>query len=452
MSKLNNLLLLAILLISSVFGDGNEVNIVYSGSSLGAYGPCGCPGNPTGGLPRMANFIKEFRTKKGSIVLIDAGNFSSRTGREKAVLTSYFMRGMGLLQYDAVLVGEAELEYGIKRVLEMNSAAKLPLVSANILDSNGKRVFHPFRHLKAGESKVKLLVVGLTSNHGLTEIDDNAGYRITDPVSALKDIVSSEKKKGGYIVVVTDLRDSALASIVNSSIKIDFIIVSSDYAYKEVPTTINGIRIVSSFPETRNIGVVSFSVSSGLINAASGYNEPMTSKYDRNSEIDTLFKEYERSLSSVKFKYPRPNDAQKLFAGQESCKECHARINLKEVSGPHVRAFETLIKSGNEYNPSCLKCHVTGYERENGFWDVESSMDMAGVQCEGCHGPLVGHVAEERKRAFGSIDFIRGSSGNNPDTRRNRPIKVGMHKCSYCHNGKFVLSKPVEEAWKAIGH
>jgi len=80
------------------------------------------------------------------------------------------------------------------------------------------------------------------------------------------------------------------------------------------------------------------------------------------------------------------------FAGVKACGTCHEDL-VKGWSGtPHAKAFESLKKSSQQNLPDCVKCHVTGFEKVSGFMDIELTPEMAGVQCEQCHGPAKHHA------------------------------------------------------------
>ena len=81
------------------------------------------------------------------------------------------------------------------------------------------------------------------------------------------------------------------------------------------------------------------------------------------------------------------------FVGSEQCGICHSEISASWRKTAHATSIESLKKTGQENLPACVKCHVTGYELDGGFIDYDLTPEMAGVQCESCHGPGSGHVA-----------------------------------------------------------
>ncbi|MDM7995811.1 MAG: cytochrome c family protein [Acidobacteriota bacterium] len=81
------------------------------------------------------------------------------------------------------------------------------------------------------------------------------------------------------------------------------------------------------------------------------------------------------------------------YVGSKKCAPCHSAINGTWEKTRHAKAIESLKKSGQETLPACVKCHVTGYEKDGGFIDYELTPEMAGVQCEVCHGPGSAHIS-----------------------------------------------------------
>jgi 2',3'-cyclic-nucleotide 2'-phosphodiesterase (5'-nucleotidase family) len=93
-------------------------------------------------MARWASLIQQRRTEK-PVLLVDAGDFCSnlRT-RHQDIKDRYFFKGMQRLGYDAIGVGETDIRYGRKRLLETMKRADLPLVSSNLIDkrANGHLV------------------------------------------------------------------------------------------------------------------------------------------------------------------------------------------------------------------------------------------------------------------------------------------------------------------------
>lgn len=85
------------------------------------------------------------------------------------------------------------------------------------------------------------------------------------------------------------------------------------------------------------------------------------------------------------------------YVGWRNCAACHETIAAEWQLSSHARAFAGLKKSAQETLPACIRCHVTGYEQPGGFIDVELTSDLAGVQCEQCHGSGKNHAAAPGK-------------------------------------------------------
>jgi predicted CXXCH cytochrome family protein len=86
------------------------------------------------------------------------------------------------------------------------------------------------------------------------------------------------------------------------------------------------------------------------------------------------------------------------YVGWSKCSLCHSGIKDSWQNTRHAKAIESLKKSKQENLAACVKCHVTGYEKDGGFIDYELTPEMAGVQCEACHGPGSAHAASPTKK------------------------------------------------------
>ena len=80
------------------------------------------------------------------------------------------------------------------------------------------------------------------------------------------------------------------------------------------------------------------------------------------------------------------------YVGAAGCIECHQTEHNCYVQTRHGSAFQTLVDDGEEENPSCLPCHTVGFGAISGFVDIETTPELANVQCENCHGPASHHA------------------------------------------------------------
>ncbi len=102
------------------------------------------------------------------------------------------------------------------------------------------------------------------------------------------------------------------------------------------------------------------------------------------------------------------------YAGAEKCAMCHGDLVKSWKTTRHAKALASLKKKSQDTLPACVKCHVTGFEKDGGFVDQELTPELAGVQCEACHGPAAGHAS-------------------NPMNKKNLIANPGEATCRACH-------------------
>jgi 2',3'-cyclic-nucleotide 2'-phosphodiesterase (5'-nucleotidase family) len=163
-------------------------------------------------MARWASLIKQRRSET-PVLLIDAGDFcpAQRT-KNQEVKDRYFFEGMRLLGYDAIGVGENEIRFGRKRLLETMRDANLPLVSTNIIDKRGNgHLVSPTRIVTVGGRRVLLWrtggvrvgVLSVVLPAYVHKVDEMAGrfYEVRDPQDTALEAASALRKSGCDLVI-----------------------------------------------------------------------------------------------------------------------------------------------------------------------------------------------------------------------------------------------------------
>ena len=120
------------------------------------------------------------------------------------------------------------------------------------------------------------------------------------------------------------------------------------------------------------------------------------------------------------------------YVGSESCASCHPAAWAAWAPSAHAHAVETLRGADRAYDPSCLRCHVTGLGHPGGFDNHEASPGLTAVGCEACHGPGSAHTAAPGS-AYGQLP-------------------AGGAACVACHSHDNSPSFTWETYWPVVSH
>ncbi|MGH7542358.1 MAG: bifunctional metallophosphatase/5'-nucleotidase [Gemmatimonadota bacterium] len=107
-------------------GPADEVVVLHTGDTYGYFDTCGCRSDSTGGLAKRAWVIDSLRRSTDAPILVfDTGDFSGGKNEVGAEMGRTISEAMELMAYDAITLGEWDLNHGpafLRSILETADA------------------------------------------------------------------------------------------------------------------------------------------------------------------------------------------------------------------------------------------------------------------------------------------------------------------------------------------
>lgn len=85
------------------------------------------------------------------------------------------------------------------------------------------------------------------------------------------------------------------------------------------------------------------------------------------------------------------------YAGSQVCQMCHRSQFEQWLSTGHSASLTGLVVRRRHRDPSCIKCHVTGFGAPSGYTVIGITTHLANVGCEACHGPGLAHASDPQR-------------------------------------------------------
>ena len=345
-------------------GEPPSVVLLYTGSTRSHLEPCGCYQEQSGGLPRRAYVVEEFRKRGIQTLLVDAGNIFDGDAEIDARRCETHIKALAAMRYSAVALSESDLAYADAYLRRQRAAATFPFLAP---DAGHNDFTQPF-------------VVEQIGQHSVVFVIGKAG----------KEIVS----QSDVVVALGDPKDSEHIDVV----------ISLD----EISATVreDGPIYVGCKSEGKTLGVLALWMDSNRELARHYATElALTAEVGESESVRQLLTDFYREFASE-----TPLQDSRLFAKQlleqqpengyasaAACQRCHEQEYLQWSATRHAFAYETLLKKERYFDARCVSCHTTGFGYRTGFQIGDSDSTLKGVQCETCHGPGKQHVGNPKK-------------------------------------------------------
>ncbi len=155
-------------------------------------------------MARRATAIKEQREKATNILLLDAGNALFGQPLADKTRGRVIVEAMNKLGYQALALGDRDLNRGLDIVAERSKEASFPFLSANVTTRDGnKPIAKPYTVVTVDGRKIA--IVGLTALTTAVSGSQQATLVEQDYLTAARATIEAARKEATAIIVLSNL-------------------------------------------------------------------------------------------------------------------------------------------------------------------------------------------------------------------------------------------------------
>ncbi len=230
----------------------------------------GKEGKPaTGGMAWIAQMVSDERAKNPEgTLLLSAGDMFQGTPISNLFGGKPVIEVMNRIGFDAMTVGNHELDQGMEAFQDLRKAAGFPFLSANIVDGKGRLLPGVKPYIMLRKKGLKIAVIGMTTpeTQYATKTGNLRGYRVIPVANVLPGVIEKVREEGaGLVIVLSHLGlddDREMASAVPG---IDLIVGGHSHTEVRTPVFVGTTIILQAGYYGQRLGVMKISA-----DAASG--------------------------------------------------------------------------------------------------------------------------------------------------------------------------------------
>lgn len=350
------------------------------------------------------------------------------------------VQAMDKLGYDVANVGERELNFGQRFLLDCFKKTKIDLISSNLVYRDDKKPFvKPYVIRKAGN--VRVAFFGLMGKDiKLRQAASDRPLEVLDPFQTARDLVPQLHKKADVVVLLSHVGLTEGQRLTLEVPGIDVMVFGHQVGLFREVTKTNGVINVRSGERGQYVPTIHLAVEDGKIAAYDGEQVVLDAKIPAddtmNNEVNAFQDDLNRRFSNAAAANEAAQAAQTQaqvtgdhYLGEKNCRRCHEAEYQMLAETPHAHAFDTLIKNQGETKSDCVRCHTVGYGQPGGFVSRGGTPDLINVQCESCHG-----------------------MGTRHDEMASGKLTAGPEACGQCHTPDQSANFRYDTALEKIVH
>lgn len=222
------------------------------------------------GFAKMATLIKEAKEANPNTLVLDAGDTLHGMPIVNISKGENAIKVLEAAGYDYMTLGNHDFNYGKERVYELKETSNVEIITANLLDKNGKSLFTPYAIKEI--AGVKIGIFGLTTPETAykTSPTNVEGITFADSIEISKKMVKELQDKVDVIIALAHIGLDESSVVTSKAIaeKVDGIdIIIDGHSHTKLPEglLINDTLIAQTGNWGQNLGFVNIEVQNGEI-------------------------------------------------------------------------------------------------------------------------------------------------------------------------------------------
>ncbi len=237
------------------------------------------PGKPVSGAAYLAAMIERERARNPHMtILLSAGDMFQGTPVSNLFHGRPVLEIMNKIGFDAMALGNHEFDWGQEVLADIIRGSSFPVISANIVDKNGKAIPGVKPYVLITKKGIHVAVIGLTTpdTAHMTNPKNLDGYTIPEPETILPGLLKEVRGKGAQVVVLlTHLGVEADRKLAGAVKGIDVIVGGHSHTALIDPVLVGHTIIVQAGHNGLYLGVLDLVIDekTGRIERATEKNE-----------------------------------------------------------------------------------------------------------------------------------------------------------------------------------
>ena len=146
----------------------------------------------------------EVRQAGGQSLLLDGGDVNTGVPESDLQDAVPDFRGMNLLGYDAMAVGNHEFDKPLNILRMQRDLAKFPMLAANIYDS-GRRMFEPYKVFNVGGLRVGVMGLTTEDTFKMVSPDNIKNIEFRSVIAEARKVVPELRSKADIVIAATHM-------------------------------------------------------------------------------------------------------------------------------------------------------------------------------------------------------------------------------------------------------